>query len=356
MTVSVLHHTALQQRGGAVRVARLLHQGLQAAGVDSRLSYEFAEQDGAVPTPPDEVGAGLAPGDILHVHATSDWSALLGGVPAHARVVISLHDCSLFTGGCVSPVDCDRFNQECADPCPHRFPDSGRTFLEKKKGLADLNVSLAAPSRWMARLAELRLGRKVAVIPNNIPWPEKPAKAAARKALGIHPAAKVVLLAAHGGEKAAYKSGDRWLELWTRLKQQVPEALGFAVGGDEARREGDLLVWPYVDREKLGLLMEAADVLLYPTLADNHSLVILEALSHGLAPVAFAVGGVPEQIQDGVTGLLIRPRDYNGLVNHAAAVLTTPGRARELGQAGYDSGRARFGAEAMVTAYRKLYA
>jgi len=139
------------------------------------------------------------------------------------------------------------------------------------------------------------------------------------------------------------------------LKAHVPELVCFAVGGDREERVGDLIVWPYVEREKLSLLMAASDVLLYPTRADNHSLVILEAMSCGLPVVAYSVGGVPEQVIDQMTGLLVQPGDKASFVEAGSRLLKDPGWIRQMSGEAFVSGRKRFSVERMVADYMKLY-
>ena len=134
----------------------------------------------------------------------------------------------------------------------------------------------------------------------------------------------------------------------------MPGALGFAVGGDEAATSGGLTLWPYLDRARLTLLLRAADCLVYPALADNHPLVLLEAAACELPVASFRVGGVPEIVLHGETGLLAEPGDTDTLLAHAVSLLTTPALARSLGRNARDQGGRRFKAERMAADYRKL--
>jgi glycosyltransferase involved in cell wall biosynthesis len=218
--------------------------------------------------------------------------------------------------------------------------------------------ALASPSRWLARLARQALPDLPArVIPNGVPWPELSAlasRAQARASLGIAPQARVALFAAHGGARAAYKSGPRWLEYWRAVRDRLPQAQAFAVGGDEALSRDGLTVWPYVDRAKLALLMRAADALLYPTLADNHPLVLLEAAALELPVLSFAVGGVPEIIAPGETGLLATPGDEHAFCQAAHALLSDAALGRRLGRAARDRGAKRFSVARMAADYAAL--
>jgi glycosyltransferase involved in cell wall biosynthesis len=163
------------------------------------------------------------------------------------------------------------------------------------------------------------------------------------------------MFAAHGGTSAAYKSGDKWFELWQGLKARVPEAVGFVAGGEKQQRQGDLIFWPYLPEKKLRGLMRAADLLVYPARADNHPLLVLEAMSEGTASLAFTVGGVGEQIIDGRTGFLVQQDDWAGFLERLTELMARPGVTARAGSEAFESGRKRFTASRMVRDYMSLY-
>lgn len=354
---AIVHHTGLENSGGATRVARLIADGLALQGVESRLTFELGAEKDSVATNADAFGSVLASGDIAHIHCTGNWPGLLTSLPPRQRAVITLHDCELFTGGCPYPLGCETLDSDCLAPCPRKFPDSEALRKHKHELIDAIDPVIVAPSRWLARLAKTHLFRSVKVIPNGIPWPDRPLKKAdSRRQLGINPSARVALFVAHGGMGAVYKSGQDWRAIWKAIKARVPEALCFAAGGDTAgREEGDLVIWPYVERHRLALLMAAADVLLYPTQADNHSLVILEAMSQGLPAVAYGVGGIPEQVADQDSGRVIEPGNQAALVEAAIEVLSSPSLSRDYGQTAFSMGQKRFTVERMVSDYLRLY-
>lgn len=376
---AALHHATLPHRGGAVRVARLLIAAQRRAGLDARLGFELDETDPEAlgghpdpegagvpllgPTPPGELGrvlAGLPEGAALHLHTSHHWPELLSGLPRHAaqrRLLLTLHDATPLTGGCAYPLDCPHF-PVCADPCPRGFADARARQASTLALLGRLQPGLVSPSAWLARLARSALpGHELRVVPNGVPWPPAAGllpRARARALLGLPPDAPVALFAAHGGARAAYKAGPQWRKLWAALRRRLPRALGFAVGGDDLAQEHGLTLWPYVDRAKLALLMRAADALVYPTLADNHPLVLLEAASQELAVASFAVGGVTEIVVHGETGLLCRAGDGGALLDAAHALLCEPGLARRMGRAARSHGEGRFRAERMAADYAAL--
>lgn len=366
----ILHHAALPHRGGAARVARLLLEAQLRAGHDARLSFEHAENDpenlGAppdAPTPAGELGRALAalPLDgALHLHTSSDWPALLSGVlpkVGSRPVLLTLHDATPLTGGCAYPLDCPHF-PTCAEPCPRSFPAARQRQVETLGLLRRLGPILASPSAWLAGLARKVLpGLILRVVPNGVPWPllaDLPPRNEARARLGLAPQDRVALFAAHGGARAAYKSGPRWPDYWRDIADKLPDARAFAVGGDQAASADGLTVWPYVDRARLALLMRAADALLYPTLADNHPLVLLEAASLELPVVSFNVGGVPEIVSSGGSGLLVPPGDDQAFALAALSLLRDPAGARRMGRDARSRGGKRFDAARMAAEYMEL--
>lgn len=82
--------------------------------------------------------------------------------------------------------------------------------------------------------------------------------------------------------------------------------------------------------EKLFQKMREADVLVLPSRTEGLGLVLLEAMSQGVPVVASAVGGIPEIVQDQVTGLLVRPRDIQGFASAIRTVLIDADVRRRL--------------------------
>lgn len=407
----ILHHTALEHRGGAVGVARMLLEAQRAKGLAAFQSFETAEPEFPELAGPEgqdladrpanhidelsglplsavceagEAGArlmelamlrGADPSRcVLHIHGSQDWLAMLSSVlwecsqsAERPRLLLTLHDARPLTGGCAYPLDCPYFPFGCVDPCPRDFPDVAAGQGEMMGLFAALaeatGLMLASPSRWLAEQAQAVLaGMPLKVVPNGVPWPmagQLQPRARAKALLGLPPGARVALFAAHGGARAAYKSGAQWPEYWGEIRSRLPDIAGdnlraLAVGGDQSGTTPDgLTIWPYVDRAKLALAMRAADVLVYPTLADNHPLVLLEAAAQELPVVSYAVGGVPEIVTHGTTGLLVPEGDRAGLVEAAARLLDSPLLARRLGQAAYDQGQRRFPAARMASDYAK---
>ncbi|WP_415715285.1 glycosyltransferase [Maridesulfovibrio sp.] len=353
---SVVHHTALGKSGGASKVAQLLHTGLLEAGCKSVHSFEASENPGDELVSPEDAARRISAKSIVHLHSSADPARFLRALPPGTSTIITLHDTQMITGGCASPMGCPEFDSGCSN-CPRKFPESGKTRRERLEAIVDSKAVLVSPSGWLGRLVRQTFpGLKPKIIPNGIPWPDKPAsKNQIRKELGIHKASKVMLFVAHGGEEAAYKSGPQWRNYWAEIKESVPAALCFAIGGKENSRDGDFISIPYVDSLMLNKFMAAADVLAYPTLGDNHPLIILEAMAQSLPAVSFAVGGVIEQISDREDGILVPPYEKGVFTEKVAMLLKNSRLAHEMGSRGFQKGKKRYSCERMLDDYMKIY-
>ena len=102
-------------------------------------------------------------------------------------------------------------------------------------------------------------------------------------------------------------------------------------------------------------VLRAFDLLVQPSLWEGFGLTLVEAMAVGTPVVASRVGGVPEAVVDGVTGLLVPPGDAQSLASACAALLRDPGRASQMGRAGIERARAEFGIERLVREIEDLY-
>lgn len=107
-------------------------------------------------------------------------------------------------------------------------------------------------------------------------------------------------------------------------------------------------------RDDLPSIMKGCDVLSLPSDHEGTPRVITEAMACGLPVVASDVGGIPEQVADGQSGLLVPARDGEALVDALQALLEDPDRRRSMAKVGRDRVE-RFSVEAMVEATDALY-
>jgi glycosyltransferase involved in cell wall biosynthesis len=112
-----------------------------------------------------------------------------------------------------------------------------------------------------------------------------------------------------------------------------------------------------VPHEEMGGLMSDTDLVVVPSLwKEAFGLVAAEAAALGRAVVASRVGGLPEVVRDGVTGLLTDPGDPRNLAAAILRLLDDPGRLSAMGRAARALAARQFSPEATVTAYRAAHA
>jgi glycosyltransferase involved in cell wall biosynthesis len=108
-------------------------------------------------------------------------------------------------------------------------------------------------------------------------------------------------------------------------------------------------------RDDVPAVTAALDVAVLPSYREAQGLSILEAMALARPVVASAVGGIPEMIEHGRTGLLVPPRDPDALAAALIRVLTDSAYATTLGKAGHDLVHERFCLEFMVRAVESIY-
>ena len=148
------------------------------------------------------------------------------------------------------------------------------------------------------------------------------------------------------------------------LRDQCPKARLVLIGEGEERAKIERL------RIELGLedcvellgtrldvprLLEGADIFLLSSLSEGIPLTLMEAMACGLPCVATRVGGVPEVVEHGVTGLLGKAGDPEVLEAHLRQLVIEPELRQRFGIAGRRRVERRFDASTMVQRFGSLY-
>lgn len=101
--------------------------------------------------------------------------------------------------------------------------------------------------------------------------------------------------------------------------------------------------------------IRASDLFVHPSHEEGFSNAILEAMAGGKAVVAYDVGGNPEAVRDGETGLLVPLRQPAALGDALTRLLADPSRRDAMGEAGRGRAAERFSMERMVEEMERLY-
>jgi glycosyltransferase involved in cell wall biosynthesis len=182
-----------------------------------------------------------------------------------------------------------------------------------------------------------------------------------RDEYGMEPGSQIVGVVARLEPE---KGHPTLLEAWPLVLREVPDAYLLIVGEGSRRTElerlaADLRIAHRVvftgRRDDVPAVTAALDVAVLPSYREAQGLTILEAMALSRPVVASNVGGIPEVIEDGVSGLLVPPHDAAALAAAIVRVLTDHPLADTLARAGHDMVHDRFCVELMVKAIEAIY-
>ena len=109
------------------------------------------------------------------------------------------------------------------------------------------------------------------------------------------------------------------------------------------------------DRKDIPQLLASCDLFVLPSIYEGLPLSILEAMAAGKAVVATAVGGIPEIVKDGETGVLVPSGDPVALARAIQSLLSNPIQVRKIGAAGRALVKQEFSSDGMVERINQVY-
>jgi N-acetyl-alpha-D-glucosaminyl L-malate synthase BshA len=153
------------------------------------------------------------------------------------------------------------------------------------------------------------------------------------------------------------------VRIFARIHKQVPSKLVFVGDGPErpvATAEADAL--GITDRviflgkqDSVAELLACADLLLLPSASESFGLVALEAMASGVPVVASRAGGVPEVVEDGVTGHLGEVGDVEAMADAGIDILSNDQKWVRMSVAARKIATERFGSNVIVPQYERYY-
>ena len=411
----ITHLSTYDLAGGAARAAYRLHKGLCSLGQESRLLalYKSSSDPTVLQfTPPRDVPTRLRRGlkrrqlerreseiqarragstyfsddrnqhgadvlrqlpqtDVLNLHWIAgflDYRDFFRQLPPSLPVVWTLHDMNAFTGGCHYDENCGKFRLQCGG-CPQLDSSepqdlSRQIWLRKHEAFSfpvAQQLQLVTPSRWLAEEAKksaLFSKRVVSVIPNgiNIENFQPRDRRLAREMHGIPSKAKTILFVADSaGEKR--KGLKILVEALKELEN--PEQYFFAIigGGLSGQEFGGRFkaLGFFEDEAALSFVYSAADVFVIPSLQDNLPNTAVEALACGLPTIGSNVGGIPEVVRNGETGLVFPPGDSRSLREGMAALLAEPERRESMAKVSRRIALEEYSLQLQAQRYEALY-
>jgi len=108
-------------------------------------------------------------------------------------------------------------------------------------------------------------------------------------------------------------------------------------------------------RDDISAITSDLDIAVLPSLREAQGISILEAMARRKPVVASCVGGIPEVVTQGVSGLLVPPASPDALTDAVATLARSPNLRMRMGDAGYATVEERFSIDAMVRRIEGVY-
>ncbi len=316
--------------------------------------------------------------DILHLHNLhGNYSFFdlrtLPNLSNEIPTIITLHDEWTMTGHCAYAINCERWRIGCGQ-CPDLsiYPSVKRDATaynwERKKHLYERSrLYIASPSQWLLDRVNASIVHRAAVesrviyhgIDLSVFQPQDPQFA--RKALDLPGDAWIGLFVGYGTRSNVFKDYATIEKAFFRFAAQSRERNKILICvGEEGpdQRIGSALirfVGFQTDQARLRKYYCAADVCLHAARSEVWGLVVTEALACGTPVIGTSVGGVPEQIEEGVTGFLVPAGDSEAMAARLADLEMKRDLREQMGRNATETARKRFGLERMGNDYLNWY-
>ena len=305
-------------------------------------------------------------GAIIHLHWVGRWLNLpsfVASIPVRVPIIWTVHDMSPLAGGCFTDFGCDEFGNGCR-VCPLlKFPFNriwARKELKRRiRALGKRRVAFVANSQSTMALverSEVAEGKLQKVIPPGFDFTElKPIpQQEARLALGI-PEEAFVLGFGAASLTDENKGINRFYEVAQRVAQEIPHAQALVFGdGEPEEKIPTQHVGIIKDPAQLALAYSAMDVHVVTSQMETFGQVSVEAQACGTPVFAFAVGGLPETLVDGKTGVLV---PFGQCEEMAAQIVAAyrAGRLKAMGRSGAEWVRGQFDSLVVAKKYIEVY-
>jgi L-malate glycosyltransferase len=230
--------------------------------------------------------------------------------------------------------------------------------IERSDAVTAVSASLRADT-----IAALGIRRDVRVIPNFLDCAEYRRRFDPELRAALCPAASCDAVVLHVSNFRPVKRVDVALDVFRRLRRRV-RARFVLVGDGPVRADMERLAGEYGIEQDVSFVGEQrdlvrwlsiADLFLLPSAQESFGLAALEAMACEVPVVASRVGGLPEVIEDGVTGFLCAPNEVDAMAERGVEVLTTRALHTRIAQAAADAVRTRFCTDRLVPLYEAAY-
>lgn len=169
------------------------------------------------------------------------------------------------------------------------------------------------------------------------------------------------------GRVSADKGCTELLKAFRKITESEPDAKLLIVGPMEAncgvpvelldwvRKSEQVVMTGMVDGSKMNEYYSAMDVLVHPTYREGFGMVLQEAGALGIAMITTKIPGASEVMEDGVSCLLVEPKDVSELESAMKKLITDREYSQKIGQAAYERTKRYYDRPIMLENQRKDY-
>ena len=298
----------------------------------------------------------LAP-DVVHFHIVQRRSFSLASLllSRKHRAVWTLHDqWPLCVRSVPRPPSCGGMRRFCLF-CTAWPGLSVVNKAAKEAVFASSPLDVVVPSRWLAGLLRFSLlGRKrVHLVRNGVDLDRFRPAAPAKGGRGRDGATLLFVSGPNDGTKGIRELLEAFVSLRRRHPALKLRVIGEPPAGTE-QVEG-VEVMGRVSRGEMPEAYRRGDIFVLPTLSDNTPVTLMEAMASGLPSVSTLVGGIPEMVEDGVTGRLVPPGDVAALEAALEDMVADPEARRRMGRAARTAAESRFSLDRMTSELEGVY-
>lgn len=312
--------------------------------------------------------------DIVHLHCINGgyFSYYLLPFLGSKPLIWTMHDTLAMTANCLHPHRCAHWKDNYCKPCPldQQLPP-GKPRLQRKlmqelkeKLIETMSFSVVAPSHWLEGMLQQSIFKSQDIrmiyngIHTNIFFVQNKRKM--RQELGLPIEKKIILFAAHGGLLSEMKGGRLFVQALQKIEDHKEDCLVLEVGGSgklpEVGSSIPIHSIPYIqDAALMAKYYAAADLFVSTSLSESFGLTVCEALACGTPVLAFAVGGIPEIVEHGKSGVLVPLGNVELLARRLAELLVHPEFVERAGAFGANRVKKDFSVEKMTGQYLALY-
>jgi L-malate glycosyltransferase len=209
----------------------------------------------------------------------------------------------------------------------------------------------------------LPIKRDIRVIPNFLECDAHARRALPELRAHLCPPDRYDKLIIHLSNFRPVKRVDSVVEIFQRVRKEMRAKLILVGEGPELGRAMRMVqqrrlacdVEALGEQDQVVPLLSVSDLFLLPSAQESFGLAALEAMACEVPVVASKVGGLPEVVEDGVSGFLREPDDIDGMAQAAIALLTDPALHEKFAKAGIHRVRKHFCADRVVPRYLSFY-